>query len=58
MKNPAIVPASLTHPGRILCDEFFEPLGVTPLAAAKAAGIPQSRLIPVRVKDETRRAAR
>ena len=58
MKNPAIVPASLTHPGRILCDEFLEPLGVTPLAAAKAAGIPQSRLFSVRVKDEMRRASR
>jgi len=58
MKNPAVVPASLAHPGHILRDEFFEPLGVTPLAAAKAAGITQSRLIPVRVKDEMRRAAR
>jgi addiction module HigA family antidote len=35
---------SLTHPGRILRDEFFEPLGITQLAAAKATGIPQSRL--------------
>jgi len=37
-------PAPLTHPGLILRDEFFEPLGVTKLAAAKATGIPQSRL--------------
>ncbi len=58
MKNPAVVPASLTHPGRILRNEFFEPLGITQLAVAKAAGIPQSRLVPVRVKAETRRAAR
>jgi addiction module HigA family antidote len=35
---------SLTHPGHILRDEFFEPLGITQLAAAKATGIPQSRL--------------
>jgi addiction module HigA family antidote len=33
-----------THPGIILRDEFFEPLGITQLAAAKATGIPQSRL--------------
>jgi plasmid maintenance system antidote protein VapI len=26
---------SLTHPGHILRDEFFEPLGITQLAAAK-----------------------
>ncbi len=37
-------PAPLTHPGLILRDEFFEPLGITQLAAAKATGIPQSRL--------------
>jgi addiction module HigA family antidote len=37
-------PISLTHPGLILRDEFFEPLGITQLAAAKATGIPQSRL--------------
>lgn len=33
-----------THPGIILREEFFEPLGLTQLAAAKATGIPQSRL--------------
>ncbi|MDR1010563.1 MAG: HigA family addiction module antidote protein [Opitutaceae bacterium] len=33
-----------THPGLILRDEFFEPLGITQLAASKATGIPQSRL--------------
>jgi addiction module HigA family antidote len=32
------------HPGIILRTEFFEPLKVTQLAAAKATGIPQSRL--------------
>ncbi len=37
-------PTPLPHPGIILRDEFFEPLGITPLAAAKATGIPQSRL--------------
>lgn len=37
-------PASLVHPGIILREEFFEPLGITQLAAAKATGIPQSRL--------------
>ena len=37
-------PASLTHPGHILRDEFFGPLGITQLAATKATGIPQSRL--------------
>lgn len=37
-------PMPLTHPGRILRDEFFAPLGITQLAAAKATGIPQSRL--------------
>jgi antitoxin HigA-1 len=34
----------LTHPGSILRDEFFEPLGLTQLAVAEATGIPQSRL--------------
>ena len=34
----------MTHPGVILRDEFFRPLGVKQLAAAKATGIPQSRL--------------
>jgi len=37
-------PISLAHPGLILRDEFFEPMGITQLAAAKATGIPQSRL--------------
>lgn len=37
-KNP------LTHPGIILHEDFFEPMGITQLAAAKALGIPQSRL--------------
>ena len=37
-------PTPLTHPGNILRDEFFGPLGITQLAAAKATGIPQSRL--------------
>ena len=32
------------HPGIILREEFFEPLDITQLAAAKATGIPQSRL--------------
>lgn len=35
---------SMTHPGIILREEFFEPLRITQLAAAKATGIPQSRL--------------
>jgi plasmid maintenance system antidote protein VapI len=39
--NPKL---SLTHPGIILHDEFFEPMGITQLAAAEATGIPQSRL--------------
>lgn len=33
-----------THPGIILYEEFFEPMGITQLAAARATGIPQSRL--------------
>lgn len=37
-------PISLTHPGAILREEFFEPLGITQIDAAKATGIPQSRL--------------
>ena len=37
-------PTTLTHTGLILRGEFFEPLGITQLAAAKATGIPQSRL--------------
>jgi addiction module HigA family antidote len=37
-------PAALTHPGHLLREEFFEPLGITQLAAAQATGIPQSRL--------------
>ena len=35
---------ALIHPGIILRKEFFEPMGITQLAAAKATGIPQSRL--------------
>jgi addiction module HigA family antidote len=35
---------SMTHPGVILREEYFAPLGITQLAAAKATGIPQSRL--------------
>lgn len=35
---------SLLHPGIILREEFFEPMGITQLAAAKATGITQSRL--------------
>lgn len=34
----------MTHPGLILRDEFFKPLGLSQAAAAKATGIPQSRL--------------
>jgi addiction module HigA family antidote len=34
----------LNHPGLILREEFFRPLGIAQLAAAKATGIPQSRL--------------
>ena len=34
----------MTHPGTILREEYFAPLGITQLAAAKATGIPQSRL--------------
>ena len=51
LKSPIIIkdttmskPTPLTHPGSILRDEFFAPLGITQLAAAKATGIPQSRL--------------
>ena len=32
------------HPGIILKEEYFEPLGITQLEAAKAMGIPQGRL--------------
>lgn len=39
--NPTV---SRIHPGIILRTEFFEPLTITQLAAAKATGIPQSRL--------------
>lgn len=34
----------MTHPGTILREEYFEPLGITQSEAAKATGIPQSRL--------------
>jgi addiction module HigA family antidote len=37
-------PAPLIHPGLILREEFFGPLGLTQLAVAEATGIPQSRL--------------
>jgi addiction module HigA family antidote len=37
----------MTHPGLILREEFFEPLGITQLAAASATGIPQSRLCEI-----------
>ena len=43
-KPKNIMGAKLTHPGIILREEFFKPLGITQLAAAKATGIPQSRL--------------
>lgn len=36
--------ATHIHPGIIIREEFFAPLGITQLAAAKATGIPQSRL--------------
>lgn len=36
--------ASRVHPGIVLRNEFFLPMGITQLAAARAAGIPQSRL--------------
>jgi addiction module HigA family antidote len=39
--NPTV---SRTHPGIILRTEFFEPLHITQLAAARSTGIPQSRL--------------
>lgn len=35
---------SLTHPGIILRDEFLAPMAITQVAAAKAIGIPPSRL--------------
>lgn len=41
MKSAAV---TRTHPGIILRTEFFEPLGITQLATARATGIPQSRL--------------
>ncbi len=41
---PMNAPASRLHPGLILRTEFFEPLGITQVAAAQATGIPQSRL--------------
>lgn len=34
----------MTHPGVILREEFFAPLGITQLMAAAATSIPQSRL--------------
>ena len=36
--------ASRIHPGIILRTEFFEAMSITQFAAAKATGIPQSRL--------------
>jgi antitoxin HigA-1 len=39
--NPKL---NLSHPGVILRDEFFEPMGITQLAAARATGMPQRRL--------------
>jgi len=39
--NPKL---SLTHPGLTLREEYFTPMRLTQLAAAKATGIPQSRL--------------
>jgi addiction module HigA family antidote len=32
------------HPGRILRDEFLEPLGISEYALSKAIGVPQSRI--------------
>lgn len=34
----------MTHPGVILREEYFEPLGLIQLAVARATSIPQSRL--------------
>ena len=36
--------AARIHPGIILRTDFFEAMSITQLAAAKATGIPQSRL--------------
>ena len=51
LKSPTIIKktlmtkkVSLIHPGIILREEFFGPLGITQLAVTKATGIPQSRL--------------
>lgn len=32
------------HPGRILYDEFLEPLGISVYSLSKAIGVPQSRI--------------
>lgn len=42
--KPAPEGHSGTHPGIIINEEFFIPMGITQSAAAKATGIPQSRL--------------
>lgn len=32
------------HPGRILKDEFLDPLGLSPIALAKHIGVPRTRI--------------
>src|SRR3546814_13076213 len=32
------------HPGRILCEAFLEPLGISASRLAKAIGVPQNRI--------------
>jgi len=43
-KNTMTRKIPMPHPGIILREEFFGPLGITQVAAANATGIPQSRL--------------
>src|SRR3546814_9901991 len=33
-----------THPGRILCEAFLEPLGISASRLAKAIGVPKNRI--------------
>lgn len=40
------------HPGRILREEFMEPLGLSPIALARHVGVPRTRIERL-VREET-----
>jgi len=41
------------HPGRILNEEFLEPMGLSPIALARHLGVPRTRVERL-IREETR----